>query len=674
MSEMTAGPLPASAAAPLIRPKTGRDDRLMLVFVVLIGAYLVVSLALPILTMLWKSTEVRAFPYAAVSVEVDTGSGPVALGTLAEVQRRLGLDSATDQARRSPALTAAQLFPRGQYEGQPVALVRLRFTGTPTEGVLELAGQPVAAGDWAEAGPKDLRRLVLRAGTRRSLANYAAYFGTPALTTSIGNSLTVALLTTVITVALAFGFAYALQRTCMPLKGLFRTLAVIPILVPSLLAGLSLVYLFGNQGLLKALMAGSSIYGAAGIVAGCVFFTFPHAFLILATALSISDARLFEAARVLRTSPTRTFFNVTLPGARYGIISAAFVVFTLTITEFGVPKVVGGDFNVLAVDIYKQVVGQQNFAMGAVVSVILLVPAIVAFFVDRMVTARQVSLLTARAVPYEPQPQRARDVAAFLFCALVAGLLLLVLGVAQYAALVKFWPYNLSLTLAHFSFEGVDGGGWESYGNSLRLSLCTAAIGTGVVFVGAYLVEKGRGFRGARTGLHFLAMMPMAIPGLVLGLSYIFFFNDRQNPLHVLYGTMAILVISTITHFYTVSHLTALTALKAMDREFEAVAASLKQPMTRMFARVTLPVCLPTGIDIAGYLFVNAMTTVSAVVFLYSPSTTLAAVAALNMDDAGQIQPAAAMCMLIFYTNLAARGIHLLIGRALASTQAWRTR
>ncbi len=166
----------------------------------------------------------------------------------------------------------------------------------------------------------------------------------------------------------------------------------------------------------------------------------------------------------------------------------------------------------------------------------------------------------------------------------------------------------------------------------------------------------------------------MAIPGLVLGLSYIFFFNDKSSPLNFLYGTMAILVVSTITHFYTVSHLTALTALKAMDREFEAVAASLKQPVTRMFTAVTLPICLPTGLDIAAYYFVNALTTVSAVVFLYSPTTTLAAVAALNMDDAGQIQPAAAMCMLIFYTNLAARGVHALLSRFLSSTQAWRTR
>jgi iron(III) transport system permease protein len=425
---------------------------------------------------------------------------------------------------------------------------------------------------------------------------------------------------------------------------------------------------------LRELMFGASIYGAGGIILGCIFFTFPHALLIISTALSISDQRLFEAARVLRASPLRTFFNVTLPGARYGLISAAFVVFTLTITDFGVPKVVGGDFSVLAVDIYKQVVGQQNFAMGAVVSVILLVPAVLAFTVDRLITARQVALLSARAVPYRPQPNRRTDRAALVYCAIVTGFLLLILGVAQYASLIQFWPYNHTLTLRHFAFEGVDGGGWASYFNSIRMALYTAVIGTAVVFVGAYLVEKGRGFARARDGFHFLAMMPMAIPGMVLGLAYIFFFNDPANPFHFLYGTMAILVICSITHFYTVSHLTALTALKAMDREFEAVAASLKQPITRMFSRVTLPVCMPTILDIGAYFFVNAMTTVSAVIFIYAPTTTLAAVAALNMDDAGQIQAAAAMCMLIFYTNLAARIVHVGLSRGLSRTQAWRNR
>ena len=165
----------------------------------------------------------------------------------------------------------------------------------------------------------------------------------------------------------------------------------------------------------------------------------------------------------------------------------------------------------------------------------------------------------------------------------------------------------------------------------------------------------------------------MAIPGLVLGLAYIFFFNHPDNPLNFLYGTMAILVLCTITHFYTVSHLTALTALKQMDREFESVASSLKQPFYKAFFRVTIPISLPAIFEIGIYFFVNAMTTVSAVVFIYSANTTLASVAVLNMDDAGDIAPAAAMGMMIFYTNACVRIAYTLTTKKLLfKTQSWR--
>ena len=507
------------------------------------------------------------------------------------------------------------------------------------------------------------------------LANYVRYFSTPALFQSIGNSLWVSILSTLITVPTAFVYAYALTRSRIPFRGFFKTVALVPILVPSLLPGLALVYLFGNQGLLKAALLGHSIYGPIGIVMAEVFTTFPHALLIILAALALADARLYEAAVALRASRARIFWTVTLPGARYGLISATFVVFTTVVTDFGAPKVIGGQYNVLATDVYKQVIGQQNFQMGAVVSVILLVPAIFAFLVDRAVRRRQVALLSARAVPFEPRPQPLFDLAMLVYCVVVGFALLSIVAVSQFAAVVKFFPYNLTLTWAHYDFDQKGGGGWASYYNSIRLALLTSVVGTFVVFVGAYLVEKARGFALGRGLFHFLAMLPMAVPGLVLGLAYIFFFNAPGNPLNVLYRTMTILVINTIVHFYTVGHLTALTALRQMDPEFETVSASLKQPFYRTFWRVTVPVCLPSTLDIAIYMFVNAMTTVSGVVFIYGPKTELAAISVLNMDDTGEIASAAAMAMMIFYTNVAARMLHLLLARWLEHrTQAWRHR
>jgi len=503
--------------------------------------------------------------------------------------------------------------------------------------------------------------------------NYINYFESPALVYSIYNSLFVAITTTFITVTLAFVFAYALTRSCMIGKTVFRSIAMIPILLPSLLAGIALVYLFGNQGIIKELLFGYKIYGPIGIIIAEVFYTFPHALLIIIIALSIADARLYEAATVLRSKPMRTFFTITIPSAKYGLISAIFVVFTLVITDFGIPKVIGGQFNVLAVDVYKQVVGQQNFEMGAVVSVVLIIPAVIAFIVDRIVQRKQVAILTSRSVVYEPKKNRNFDLVMLVYCCLISLFIFTILGMCFFASFVTFWPYNMSLSLDNYQFDLMDGGGWASYYNSIRMACYTAVFGTIIVFSGAYFVEKSRGLKKGRSILHFLSMIPMAIPGMVLGLAYIFFFNHPNNPLNFLYGTMAILVICTITHFYTVSHLTALTALKQIDNEFEHVGSSLKQPFYKTFFRVTLPISLPAIFEISIYFFVNAMTTVSAVVFIYSFNTHLASVAVLNMDDQGDIAAAAAMGMMIFYTNVSVRVAYVLLTKKiLVKFQSWR--
>jgi iron(III) transport system permease protein len=503
------------------------------------------------------------------------------------------------------------------------------------------------------------------------LENFVVYLHTPALTQSLWNSLWVAGLVTLATVPAAFLFAYGLTRSCMPLKSVFRTIALTPLLAPSLLAAISFIYWFGNQGVLKGLFA--SIYGAPGIIVSEIFAVFPHALMILITALSLADARLYEAADALGTSAPRKFFTVTLPGAKYGLISAALVTFTLVITDFGIPKVIGGNFDVLATDIFKLVIGQQDFQRGAVVAMFLLAPALLTFVVDRMVQRKQTSMLTARAVPYAPKPSPGFDLAMTAYCALVAALMLAVFGMALYASFVKFWPYDLSFSLRHYQFGLVDAEVNVAFFNSLKLALGTAVGGTALVFAGAYLMEKMRGMDWLRSAVQLLALLPMAVPGLVLGLGYIFFFNAPANPLNPLYHTMTLLVLCTIVHFYTTGHLTAVTALKALDQEFEAVSASLKVPFYRTFWRVTLPICTPALVDISRYFFINAMTTISAVVFLYSPDTKVASIAILNLDEAGAPGAAAAMAVLIAASSLVVCIVYLGLGRLLdRKTQQWR--
>jgi iron(III) transport system permease protein len=507
------------------------------------------------------------------------------------------------------------------------------------------------------------------------LAHFIAYARSPGVGSSLSNSLWLSATSATLCVALAYGYAYAVTQSCMPGARFFRAVALVPLLAPSLLMAISLIYLFGAQGLLKGWLLGASAYGPIGIVMGAVLWTFPHALLILCTTLSASDGRLHEAASTLGASRWRCFLQVTLPSSSYGLMISWVVVFVLVMTDFGVPKVIGGNTQVLATDIYKQVIGQQNLPMGAVVAMLLLVPAGLAFLAERHLRARQSASLGLRAVPYVPRPCAPLDRALLLYCSTVALALLGVMGTAIFASFVSFWPYNLTLSFKNYRFDLMDGGGWVSYGNSLRLALCTAVVGALLSFITAYLVAKPTGFARARQWLNAIASLPMAVPGLALGLGYILFFNAPWNPLQGLYASMSLLVICTVAHFYSVAHITQLAALQQLDAEYERVADSLGLPFWHMLWRVHLPVCLPTVVQVGGYFFVNALTTVSAVVFLYSPETTLASIAVLAMDDAGDIAPAAAMATLIFVTAAAGR---LLIGLAdwaqARHTQRWRGR
>src|SRR6476659_10930950 len=333
------------------------------------------------------------------------------------------------------------------------------------------------------------------------LAQFREYLQSPSLLESAWNTVWVASVVTFVTVPLAFMFAYALTRSCMPGKGVFRVIALTPILAPSMLAAISFIKWFGNQGALKGLLMGHSVYGPIGIIISAVYAIFPHALMIVITAMLLAERRLFEAAESLGTSASRKFFTITLPSARYGVVSAAMVVFSYTVSDFGIPKVIGGNYHVLAIDIYQQVIGQQNFNRGAVVGLILLLPVVVAFGVDAYMQRSQQSQFSSRAVAYVPRPSRGFDLAMLAFCATVCVVMLAVLGMAIYTSFIKLWPYDKSFSLRHYGFGLIDGGVIDSYFNSLRMALLTALAGTVLIFGGAYLLEKTRGLAPVRTAM-----------------------------------------------------------------------------------------------------------------------------------------------------------------------------
>jgi iron(III) transport system permease protein len=317
----------------------------------------------------------------------------------------------------------------------------------------------------------------------------------------------------------------------------------------------------------------------------------------------------------------------------------------------------------------------------------MMMPAVASFFVDRYVTSKQSGSVSSKAVPYAIKKHSSSDWLMTSFCILICVLILGFFGMSLFASMVKSWPYKISLTFAHYDFTKVAAGGASlAVKNSIIVSVLTAIIGTILAFVAAYVVEKMKILQRLRKAIYLLAISPMAIPGTVVGLSYILFFNARSfsipftaysllNPFNPLYGTIVILVIANMVHYFSVPFITATTALKLLDDEFETVSDSLSVPFHKTLFRVSIPMSVGAILEMAVYFFVNSMITVSAVVFLYTPASRLASVAILNVRDAGDIAEAAALSMILLGINVFVRLIYEFTKNAVQrKTNAWQKR
>ncbi len=486
------------------------------------------------------------------------------------------------------------------------------------------------------------------------LTNYVREFSNPKFSRIVANSFTVSMVTTLITVTLAYAFAWALRRTAMPLKRACGAIALLPLYAPSLVQALGILFLFGRNGIInRTFDLHIDIYGFWGIVIADVLYSFPHAFLILAAALAVADARLYESAKMLGAGSARMFRTITLPSTRYGIISAVFVVFTIVITDFGNPMVIGADFNVLATEIYNQVSGQGRMELGAVIGVVLLIPAAVAVIVEKLATRQHQAVIGEGSHPLQLMPHKVRDRVALGFALIVCCAIVAIVAIVLIASFVQLWPYNMKLSLRHYRFEVQNGVAplWTSIG----VSLMAAGIGVIVTVAAGCLTRWLRPLQANL--LYFLSVLPAAVPGMVLGLGYIFAFNHPGNPLEVLYGTLLILALCNVYHYHAQGYLIATTSIGQLSRVFDETSMCLGAGKLRTLRAVILPIAGPAIVSIGVFFFVRSMVTLSAVIFLVTPSTQLAAVSVLLLDDSGNQNQAAAFSVCIMLVVAVALGL-----------------
>ncbi len=492
--------------------------------------------------------------------------------------------------------------------------------------------------------------------------NYLNYFGKPAIVQSLWNSLWVSLWSTLLTTVLSFLFAYGLTRTTIRWKKVLYYIAMLPLVAPSLLQAMALISLFGTNGLVTAglLKVEWNIYGATGIILSEVLYCFPHAMVILYTTLSAVDTRLDEAASSLGASGLTTFFKITVPTARYGILSAAALVFNLTITDFGNPIIIGRGYRVLATEIYLQVIGMQRFDLGTTISVVLLVPSVIAFLANYYFTQKASALISGQAVSALPASRPLKRAGFSTFCWLMGLAMVAVTGVVLVKAFVSVWMYNWTPTWKHFQFRIPGGVGvlWTT----VWISVVVGLLGAALTLLAGYVIEKKKPFFAQP--LYLLSVIPAAIPGMVMGLGYILIFNTRFLHLdQLLYGKAAIIVINTVVCNFTLGTLSSIANMKNIDRSMDEAATSLGADIVRGFTRVILPLSRVSFMGNLIYYFMRSMVTISAVVFLISPDVHLAAVSVVNLEKDGKEGSSSAMAALIILSVGVVLGLFALLFR-----------
>ena len=471
---------------------------------------------------------------------------------------------------------------------------------------------------------------------------------------AVGNTVKTALATTAIAVPLGLLLAFAIQRTRIRWRAVWTVALTLPMLIPSISQSMGLVVLFGTNGILRNLLGiEGTIYGYTGIITGSVLYSYPVAFLMFSDVLKYQDSSPYEAAQVLGIPKLHTHLAITLPYLTKPLISSVFTVFSLVATDYGIPMLIGGKTTTLAVMMYQEVLGQLNFSKGGVIGLFLLIPAVITFIINTIVKSR--SKLSFVTRPFDLKKSKLRDGAAYLLCGTVLFLITLLLASFFLVAFSKRYPSDMSFTFANVQKMFALRGG-TYFVNSLIIAAFVSVIGITVAFITAYLTARMPSKFSSL--LHLFSITSLAIPGLVLGLSYAMTFGGS-----FIYGTLAILILANIMHFFASPYQMMYNSLGKMNENLENVGQTLGISRIRMIFDVIVPQSRSTMLEMFSYFFVNSMMTISAVSFLSTVTTKPLSMLISQFEGQVLYECATVVSLLILFSNVIIKGIVYLINR-----------
>ncbi|MBS7009613.1 ABC transporter permease subunit [Anaerostipes sp.] len=488
-----------------------------------------------------------------------------------------------------------------------------------------------------------------------TLQNFQAVFAGRDFFEILKNSFGVAGLSAVLTTLLAFFLAYTIHYTNIPrqIKTLIKGAAVLPMFLPTITYGFAIIYSFGKQGLLTRLFGRQlfHIYGINGLLMGYVIYTLPISFMLINNTMGYIDKKYMVVSRVMGDSPLANF-KMTVLRPLLGTLAASVIQsFFLSFTDFGIPAAVGGKFQTVAALLYSEMLGSiPNFQNGAVVAVVMLVPSVVSITVLKILEKYQIRYNKISNI--ELKKNKARDV----ICG-GAGILLIVSILSVFAVIfvipfVEEWPYRLNFTMANFRNVFEDPNLSNVYTNSLFVAAATAALGTLAAYGSALVTARSKISVKAKEVIEGIALVTNTIPGMVLGLAFLFLFTGTG-----LQNTFLLIIICNVIHFFSTPYLMMKSSLGKMNASWETTAMLMGDSWAKTILRIVTPNALSTIIEVFSYYFINAMVTISAVIFIAGARTMVITTKIKELQYYNKFNEVFVLSLLILATNITGKFI-----------------
>ena len=472
---------------------------------------------------------------------------------------------------------------------------------------------------------------------------------------ALGNSFTVAAVAALIAVGIAFVMAYILHYTRLPrgFKRLIQAVATLPMFLPTITYGFAIIYSFGKQGLITRLLGHQlfDIYGFGGLLVGYVIYTVPVAFLLIHNTMGYVDKKTLIVSKAMGDGTLSTFW-IAILRPLLGTLAGAFIQsFFLCFTDFGIPASVGGDYDVIATVLYNEMLGGvPDFNRGAVISVVMLLPSIVSILLLRFL--ERYNIRYDRISDADLRRNPGRDTAWGLSGVVVSVLMLSLFVVIFVVPLVERWPYQTGFTLEHFQEVFADNELQRVYLNSLVMSLATALFGTLAAYGAALITARSQLPGWCKQVIDSIALVTNTIPGMVLGLAFLFAFSGTS-----LQNTLPLMILCNIVHYFSTPYLMMKNSLSKMNAGWETTAMLMGDSWPKTILRVVTPNAAASLIETFSYYFINAMVTISALIFLAGARTMVVTTKIKQLQYINEYDQVFVLSLLILATNLVAKAV-----------------